>query len=114
MSFQVTLNSRNVLVPLSLESREGERMNNALSRLDTATAMVIQVSSIGGFTQEFVPLKISQDASRAYAGEEWELWVQKAAGEIFSYYLGVPDRFHRVSIVGIPPRSRMVQRGDLT
>ena len=110
MSFQVALDSRNVLVPLSLEDRQGERMHQALSRLDTATAMVIQVSASGGFTQDFVPLRIRQDAARGFAGDEWELWVQKAGGEgLYAYYLGIPDRFFATAGATEPPRSLSVQ-----
>ncbi|MDB5049558.1 MAG: hypothetical protein JWO30_2629 [Fibrobacteres bacterium] len=109
MSYQVTLNSRNVLVPLSLEDRNGERMNGALSKLDTATAMVIQVSAGGAFTQEFIPLRICQDAMRGYAGGDWELWVQKAAGDLYAYYLGIPDRFFTADAEGKSPRSLSVE-----
>ena len=109
MSFQVTLNSRNVLVPLALEDRQGERMHAALSRLDTATAMVIQVSASGAFTQEFVPLHIRQDTTRAYAGGEWELWVQKASNDVHAYYLGVPDRLFATDAEGQPPRSLSIE-----
>ena len=41
MSYQVTLNSRNVLVPVTLEGADGKRLDAPPSRLDTATAMVI-------------------------------------------------------------------------
>ncbi|HKP97180.1 MAG TPA: hypothetical protein VJ385_15630 [Fibrobacteria bacterium] len=109
MSFQVTLDSRNVLVPLSLEDRNGERMNGSLSKLDTATALVIQVSASGAFTQEFVPLRVCQDAMRGYGGGEWELWIQKAAGELHAYYLGVPDRFFAADAEGKALRSLSVQ-----
>ncbi|GEM_PF-4102018 len=109
MSYQVTLNSRNVLVPLALEDRRGEHMNGALSQLDTATALVIQVSAGGGFTQEFIPLRICQDAMRGYAGLEWELWVQKAGADLYAYYLGVPDRFFAADADGRAPRSLSVQ-----
>ena len=61
MSFQVALDSRNVLVPLSLEDRQGERMHQALSRLDTATALVVRVSAAGAFAQEFIPLRIRHE-----------------------------------------------------
>ncbi len=109
MSFQVTLNSRNVLVPLSLEDHQGERMLGALSRLDTATAMVIQVSASGSFTQEFVPLRIRQETTRGYAGGEWELWVQKASGDLHVYYLGIPDGFFATGSSGEPPRSLSIE-----
>jgi hypothetical protein len=110
MSYQVTLNSKNVLIPLSLEDRQGERMIGPLSKLDTATAFVLQVSSGGGFSQEFVPLRIRHDATSGYAGQEWELWVQNASAEIHSYYLGVPDRFFAVGAEGQqPPRSLSVE-----
>ena len=109
MSFQVTLNSRNVLVPLPLEDRNGERMNAKLSRLDTATALVIRVSAGGAFTQEFIPMRICQDATHGYAGREWELWVQKAAGELHVYYLGIPDSFFAADAEGKAPRSLSVQ-----
>lgn len=110
MSYQVTLNSRNVLVPLSLEDRNGERMNGALSKLDAATAMVIQVTAGGAFTQEFVPMRICQDAMRGYAGGEWELWVQKAGGtDLYAYYLGIPDRFFAADAEGKAPRSLSAQ-----
>ncbi|MDQ3003533.1 MAG: hypothetical protein M3Y08_20030 [Fibrobacterota bacterium] len=109
MSYQVTLNSKNVLVPLSLEDRRGERMIGPLSKLDTATAFVLQVSVGGGFSQEFIPLRICQDAASGYAGQDWELWVQKATTDLYSYYLGVPDRFFAVSAEGQPPRSLSVE-----
>lgn len=110
MSFQVALDSRNVLVPLSLEDARGERMHHALSRLATATAMVIQVSASGSFTQEFVPLRIRQDVARGYAGGEWELWVQKAGGDgLCAYYLGIPDRLFATADGAEPPRSLSVE-----
>lgn len=110
MSFQVALNSRNVLAPLSLEDRLGERMHHALSRLDTATAMVIQVSASGAFNQEFIPLRIVRDPAGGYAGEEWELRAHKASGELHAYYLGIPDRFFAAGEGGAePPRSLSVQ-----
>ncbi len=109
MSYQVTLNSRNVLVPLALEDGSGERMHGALSRLDTATAMVIRVSAGGGFSQEFIPLRICQDSMRGYAGKEWELWVQKAGEMLCVYYLGVPDRFFAGDDDGKQLRSLSVQ-----
>jgi hypothetical protein len=109
MSYQVTLNSRNVLVPLSLEDGRGERMNGPLSRLDAATALVIQVSAGGGFTQEFIPLRIGQDVVRGYSGAEWELWVQRAGSELFAYYLGIPDRFFAADADGRALRSLSVQ-----
>ncbi|MDB5106711.1 MAG: hypothetical protein JWP91_4400 [Fibrobacteres bacterium] len=109
MSYQVTLNSRNVLIPLSLEDHQGERMNGSLSKLDTATAMVIQVSSTGGFTQDFIPLRIRMEGSRGYEGGEWELWVQKASASLHSYYIGIPDRFFAADAEGRPPRSLSVQ-----
>ena len=71
MSFQVALNSRNVLVPLGLEDRQGDRIHHALSRLDTATALVIQVTAAGSFGQEFIPLRIRRGDSGAYAGDAW-------------------------------------------
>lgn len=92
MSYQVTLNSRNVLVPVALEGRDGRRLNALPSRLDTATAMVIAVSSEGSFSQEFIPLRIVSDSTQAYAGTEWELRAQRAGRDWFVFYLGVPDR----------------------
>lgn len=109
MSFQIALNSRNVLVPMGLEDRQGERMRHALSRLDTATAMVIQVTASGTFRQEFLPLRIRQDASPGYAGSDWELWVQKASGDLHAYYLGIPDRLFAAAEGAEPPRSLSVQ-----
>lgn len=109
MSFQVALNSRNVLVPLSLEDRQGMRMRKELSRLDTATAMVIRVSASGAFRQEFIPLRIRQDSAAAYSGEEWELRVQKASSEFHVYYLGIPNPLFDASAGTEPPRSLSVQ-----
>lgn len=109
MSYQVTLNSRNVLIPLSLEDRQGERMNGALTRLDSATALVIRVSAEGGFTQEHIPLRICQDAMRGYAGAEWELWVRKAGEDLYSYYLGIPDPLFAADAEGRAPRSLSVE-----
>jgi hypothetical protein len=109
MSYQVTLNSRNVLVPLSLEDRQGERMNGALTKLDSATALVIRVSAEGGFTQEHIPLRVCQDPMRGYAGEEWELWVRKAGADLYSYYLGIPDPFFAADAEGRTPRSLSVE-----
>lgn len=109
MSYQVTLNSRNVLVPISLETHQGERITGALSRLDTATAMVIRISSGGGFTQEFLPLRIERNAMRAYAGKDWELWSQKTGSDLWACYLGVPDHFFAAEGAASPPRSLSVQ-----
>ena len=109
MSYQVTLDSRNVLVPLSLEDRQGERMNGALTKLDSATALVIRVSAEGGFTQEHIPLRICQDAMRGYAGEAWELWVRKAGADLYAYYLGIPDAFFAADAEGRVPRSLSVE-----
>lgn len=109
MSYQVTLNSRNVLVPLSLEDRQGERMNGALTKLDSATALVIRVSAEGGFTQEHIPLRICQDPMRGYAGGEWELWVRKAGADLYSYYLGIPDPLFAADADGRMPRSLSVE-----
>jgi hypothetical protein len=109
MSFQVALDSRNVLVPLSLEDRQGERMHQALSRLDTATALVVRVSAAGGFAQEFIPLRIRHEAAPGYDGREWELWVQKAGGELHAYYLGIPDPLFSAAAEADPPRSLSVQ-----
>jgi hypothetical protein len=109
MSFQVALDSRNVLVPLGLEDRQGERMHQALSRLDTATALVVRVSAAGGFAQEFIPLRIRHEAGPGYDGREWELWVQKAAGDLHAYYLGVPDTLFSAVPDADPPRSLSVQ-----
>jgi hypothetical protein len=109
MSFQVALNSRNVLVPLGLEDGQGERIHHALSRLDTATALVIRVSAAGAFGQEFIPLRIRWEDAAGYAGEEWELRVQKASGDLYAYYLGVPDRLFAVAEDAEPPRSLSVQ-----
>jgi hypothetical protein len=108
MSFQVALDSRNVLVPLGLEDRSGEPMHHALSRLDTATAMVIRVSAAGAFDQEFIPLRIRREPAPAYAGREWELWVQQAAGDLHAYYLGIPDSLFAAA-GSEPPRSLSVQ-----
>jgi hypothetical protein len=108
MSFQVALNSRRVLVPLSLEDRQGERMHHALSRLDAATAMVIRVSASGAFGQEFVPLRIRRDEAGGYAGEDWELRMQKASGDLYAYYLGIPDTLFAAEGEE-PPRSLSVQ-----
>lgn len=109
MSYQVTLDSRNVLVPLSLEDRQGERMNGALTKLDSATALVIRVSAEGGFTQEHIPLRICQDPMRGYAGREWELWVRKAGSDLYSYYLGIPDPLFAADAEGRKPRSLSVE-----
>lgn len=109
MSYQVTLNSRNVLVPLSLEDGRGERMSCPLSKLDAATALVIQVGAEGGFTQEFIPLRIGQDIARSYAGTEWELWSQRAGSDLHAYYLGIPDRFFAADADGRAPRSLSVE-----
>jgi hypothetical protein len=109
MSYQVTLNSRNVLVPLSLEDSRGERMHGALTKLDAATAMVIQVAAGGGFTQEFIPLRIGQDVARGYAGTEWELWIQRAGPDLYAYYLGIPDRFFAADADGRAPRSLSIE-----
>ena len=67
MSYQVTLNSRNVLVPIALTGRDGEQLTGPLAKLDTATALMIQVSAGGAFTQEFFPLKIAHLLSSAPA-----------------------------------------------
>lgn len=109
MSYQVTLESRNVLVPLALEDRQGERMHGALTKLDSATALVIRVSAEGGFTQEHIPLRICQDPMRGYAGEAWELWVRKAGPNLYSYYLGIPDAFFTADPEGRTPRSLSVE-----
>lgn len=109
MSYQITLNSRNVLIPISLETPRGERITGALSRLDTATAMVIRISSGGGFTQEFIPLTIHRNAARAYAGREWELWSQKTGSDLWTCYLGIPDVFFAADGAGAPPKSISVQ-----
>ncbi|MEO7425429.1 MAG: hypothetical protein ABI036_09595 [Fibrobacteria bacterium] len=109
MSYQVARNSRNVLVPLALEDRHGERMCASLSRLDTATAMVIQVSEGGAFSQEFIPLQICLDGNRGYSGKEWELWAQKAGDKLCVYYLGVPDRLFTGAAEGKQSRSLSVQ-----
>lgn len=109
MSYQVTLNSRNVLVPIALEDRHGDRMTGPLARLDTATAMMIQVAAGGGFTQEFFPLRIGQDITAAYSGSEWELWVQKTGSGLHSYYLGIPDAFFADDGSGKAERSLSVQ-----
>ncbi len=109
MSFQVALNSRNVLVPLGLEDSQGDRLHHALSRLDTATALVIQVSAAGAFGQEFIPLRIRRGDAGAYAGEAWELRVQKASGDLHAYYLGIPDSLFAVTESAEPPRSLSVQ-----
>lgn len=109
MSYQVTLDSRNVLVPLSLEDRQGERMYGALTKLDSATALVIRVSAEGGFTQEHIPLRICQDPMRGYAGQAWELWVRKAGADLYSYYLGIPDAFFTTDPEGRTPRSLSVE-----
>lgn len=109
MSYQITLNSRNVLVPLSLETPQGERITGPLSRLDTATAMVIRISSGGSFTQEFIPLGIERNTMRAYPGTDWVLWSQKTGSDLWACYLGIPDRFFAVDADGVPPRSISVQ-----
>lgn len=109
MSFQVALNSRNVLVPLGLDDGQGERIHHALSRLDTATALVIRVSAAGAFGQEFIPLRIRWEGTAGYGGEEWELRVQKASGDLHAYYLGIPDRLFTVAEEAEPPRSLSVQ-----
>lgn len=109
MSFQVALNSRNVLVPLGLEDRQGDRIHHSLSRLDTATALVIRVSAAGTFGQEFIPLRIRRDDAGGYAGEGWELRVQKASGDLHAYYLGIPDSLFSAAEGAEPPRSLSVQ-----
>jgi hypothetical protein len=93
MSYQVTLNSRNSLVPVSLETRDGKRLDVPPSRLDTATAMVVTVTAGGAFSQEFIPLRIVVDSARAYDGLEWELRAQKAGRDHYVFYVGIPDRF---------------------
>jgi hypothetical protein len=92
MSYQVTMNSRNVLVPVSLEARDGMRLDAPPSRLDTATAMVVTVTADGAFSQEFIPLRIMVDPVAAYAGLEWELRAQKAGRDHYVFYVGIPDR----------------------
>lgn len=92
MSYQVALNSRNVLAPVTLEGRDGARLNEPPSRLDTATAMVIAVSAEGSFSQDFIPLRIVTDSQAAYAGQEWELRAHAAGREHYVFYLGIPDR----------------------
>lgn len=109
MSYQVTLHSRNVLVPLALEDRNAIRMTSPLANLDTATAMMIQVSSSGEFNQEFFPLRIRQDLNQAYAGREWELWSQKSGAGLYTYYLGIPNSFFTESNDGKSVRSLSVQ-----
>ena len=109
MSYQVTLNSRNVLVPIALEGRDGKRLNAIPSRLDTATAMVIAVTTEGGFSQEFIPLRIVADSTQAYAGTEWELRAQKAGRDWFVFYLGVPDRCFASADSAAEPKSLSVQ-----
>ena len=109
MSYQVTLDSRNVLVPLSLEDSQGERIHGALTKLDSATALVIRVSAEGGFTQEHIPLRICQDPMRGYSGEAWELWVRKAGADLHTYYLGIPDAFFTADPEGRTPRSLSVE-----
>lgn len=93
MSYQVALDSRNVLVPITLEGRDGTRLDVTPSRLDTATAMVIAVKANGAFSQEFIPLRITADPSRAYAGTEWELRAHQAGRDHTVFYLGIPDRW---------------------
>lgn len=109
MSYQVTLNSQNVLVPIALQDRNGEGMTGMLTKLHTATAMMIRISCVGGFTQEFFPLRISQDVSKAYSGVDWELWVQKTGADLYAYYLGIPDRFFVDSGSGQAIRSLSVE-----
>lgn len=110
MSYQVTLNSRNVLVPIALEDPDGRRLNAPPSRLDVATAMVIAVSSEGGFSQEFIPLRIVPDPSQAYAGTDWELRVQKAGRDWHVFYLGIPDsRFASAGPGAADPKSLSIQ-----
>jgi hypothetical protein len=109
MSYQVTINSRNILVPIALEDRHGERITGPLAKLDTATAMMIQVSATGGFTQEFFPLRITQYSSQAYSGLEWELWVQKTGDGIHAYYLGIPNPYFLDGVTGKSVRSLSVQ-----
>lgn len=101
MSYQVTLNSRNVLVPVTLEGRDGARLDEPPSRLDAATAMVIAVDAEGAFAQDFIPLRILSGPQGAYAGEEWELRAQPAGREHWVFYLGVPDRCF-AALPGIP------------
>lgn len=91
MSYQVTLNSRNVLIPIALENTEGARMHAPLSPLDTATAMAIFIAADGGMRQEFIPLAIVRDVDRAYVGSAWELRSQATGSGRSVYYLGVPD-----------------------
>ena len=109
MSYQVTLNSRNVLVPISLENADGERMNGPLAKMETATAMMIQVSAEGGFQQEFFPLIIRQESNDPFAGKNWELWVQKTGVGFYAYYLGIPDAFFAVESSGESASSLSVQ-----
>ncbi len=109
MSYQVTLNSRNVLVPIALSGRDGERLTGAIAKLDTATALLIQVSANGTFTQEFFPLKIDQLSSNAYLGEEWELIAQKTSQGLHVYYLGVPDSFFSEEVTKPAARSLSIQ-----
>lgn len=97
MSYQVTLDSRNVLLPLTLEDPEGRRIDAPPSRLDMATAMVVAVSSGGGFAQEMIPLRIVADPARAYAGEEWELRAHAAGRDHHVFYLGIPDAWFAAS-----------------
>jgi hypothetical protein len=109
VSYQVTLNSRNVLVPVTLEGRDGARLNEAPSRLDTATAMVIAVSAQGAFSQDFIPLRILSGAQSAYAGQEWELRAQPAGREHWVFYLGIPDRCFAAGPDGVEPKSLSIQ-----
>lgn len=110
MSYQVTLNSRNVLVPVTLEGPDGKRLDAPPSRLDTATAMVIAVSSEGTFSQEFIPLSLVADSPRAYSGEGWELRAQAAGRDHCVFYLGIPDvRFAAPAAGGSHPKSLSVQ-----
>lgn len=109
MSYQVTLNSRNVLVPVTLEGHDGRRLDTPPSRLDMATAMVISVSSSGGFSQDYIPLRISVDAPQAYAGREWELRAQAAGRDHYVFYLGIPDACFAASAAQPHPKSLSAQ-----
>ena len=91
MTYQVTLDSRNVLLPLTLEDPEGRRIDAPPSRLDMATAMVVSVSAGGGFAQEMFPLRIVSGSAEGYAGKDWELRAQPAGRDHQVFYLGVPD-----------------------
>ncbi len=109
MSYHVTLNSRNVLVPIALDDRNGERMLGPLARLETATAMVIQISATGAFTQEFFPLILRQQPMNAYSGDDWELWSQKLGNGLHAYYIGVPNRCFAVADESLAPKTISVQ-----